>query len=88
MPHFNFVLNRNSFSIGFIVEGKTPAQKFYKNINNDPNLFLKALKRLANFEIELQNRVFIRPRKYDNQTVATLKCGKEITKNDVDYIIQ
>jgi len=88
VPHFNFVLNRNSFSIGFIVEGKTPAQKFYKNINNDPNLFLKALKRLANFEIELQNRVFIRPRKYDNQTVATLKCGKEITKNDVDYIIQ
>ena len=88
VPHFNFALNRNTFSIGFIVEGKTPAEKFYKNIEHNPNLFLKALNRLENFEIELQNRVFIRPRKYDNQTVATLKCGKEITKNDVDYIIK
>jgi len=49
VPHFNFVLNRNTFSIGFIVEGKVPADRFYKYVKADPGTLLKLLRNLTGF---------------------------------------
>lgn len=88
VPHFNFLINRNGFHIGFIVEGKNPATKFYKNIEANPKQFVAILKKLKGFNIQLQNRIYIRPRKYKNVAVATLRCGKDITDDDLNYIIQ
>ncbi|MFZ1519453.1 MAG: hypothetical protein WAU11_11790 [Ignavibacteriaceae bacterium] len=86
VPHFNFVLDRNSFSIGFIVEGKNPATKLYKLIEKDFKSFQNILSGLDNFNFELQKREELRIRVYKNTPVAKIKCGKEIKPNDVKYI--
>jgi len=86
VPHFNFVLDRNSFSIGFIVEGKNPATKLYKLIEKDFKSFQNILAGLDNFNFELQKREELRIRVYKNTPVAKIKCGKEIKPNDVKYI--
>jgi len=85
-PHFNFVLDRNSFSIGFIVEGKVPADRFYKYVKTRPETLLKLLSKLDEFHYELQKREYQRVRIYKNIPVATVKCGSEIIMDDVDYI--
>jgi len=86
VPHFNFVLSRNTFSIGFIVEGKVPADKFYRHINNHADSFLKLLNNLPEFHFELQERKYIRPRIYKNIQVSSIKCGKDIKLEDIEYI--
>lgn len=88
VPHYNFLINRIGFYIGFIVEGKVPATRFYKNIAANSKQFVSILKKLRGFNIQLQNRIYIRPRKYKNVAVAILKCGKDISKNDLNYIMQ
>jgi len=86
IPHFNFVLDRNAFSIGFIVEGKVPADSFYKYVKTRPETLLKLLSKLDEFHYELQKREYQRIRIYKNIPVATIKCGSEIIKDDIDYI--
>jgi len=86
VPHFNFVLNRNSFSIGFIVEGKNPANKFYKLIENDQTTFSKVLCKLDKFRYDIEHRVYQRPRFYKNHNVISIECGNEITVDDIYYI--
>lgn len=86
VPHFNFVLNRNTFSIGFIVEGKVPADRFYKYVKSKPGTLLKLLSKLPEFHYELQERVYQRIRVYKNSQVASVKCGSEIKSEDIDYI--
>ncbi len=86
VPHFNFVLDRNTFSIGFIVEGKTPAIQFYEYVNAKPDTLLELLSNLPGFHYELQKREYIRPRTYKNTQVALVKCGEDIKSDDVVYI--
>ncbi len=86
VPHFNFVLDRNTFSIGFIVEGKIPAKRFYKYVKAKPDILLELLSNLPGFHNELQKREFKRIRTYDNIPVASVKCGEDIQLDDVVFI--
>lgn len=86
VPHFNFVLDRNTFSIGFIVEGKIPAKRFYKYVKAKPDILLELLSNLPGFHYELQKREFKRIRTYDNIPVASVKCGEDIQLDDVVFI--
>lgn len=88
VPHFNFVLNRNTFSIGFIVEGKVPADRFYKYVNDEPGTVLKLLRNLPGFQYEIEKREYQRIRIYKSTRVASVKCGKDIKSNDIDYILR
>jgi hypothetical protein len=86
VPHFNFVLNRNTFSIGFIAEGKNPAKKLYKFIGENFVAFQKILTNLKEFDYELQKREKLRIRVYKNTQVAKIKCGEEIEQKEIEYI--
>lgn len=86
VPHFNFVLDRNTFSIGFIVEGKIPAKRFYKYVKAKPDTLLELLSNLPGFHYELQKRIFQKIRTYDNIKVASVKCGVDIKFDDVVFI--
>jgi len=88
VPHFNFVLDRNTFSIGFIVEGKVPANRFYKYVKAKPETLLKILNKLDEFDYELQKREFQRIRIYKNSQVASIKCDSEIIIDDIKYILK
>lgn len=86
IPHFNFVLDRNTFSIGFIVEGKAPADRFYKYVNAKPDTLLELLSKLPDFHYEIEKRIFRKIRIYDSTRVASVKCGADITFDDVVFI--
>lgn len=86
VPHFNFVLDRNTFSIGFIVEGKVPAGRFYKYVKSRPETLMKLLIKLDDFHYELQKREYQRIRVYKNSQVAKVKCGQDIKFDDITYI--
>jgi len=89
IPHYNFVLNRNRFSIGVIVEGKKPAKQLQKNIQSDVKSFYKILRQLDKYTFEVHHKVNInnQPRKFRHYSVASLKCGNEISLEDVYYLI-
>jgi hypothetical protein len=86
VPHFNFALNRNTFSIGFIVEGKVPANRFYKYIKANPKTLLKLLIDLPGFQYEIEKREYQRIRVYKSTRVASIKCGPDIKFDDIVYI--
>lgn len=88
VPHFNFVLNRNTFSIGFIVEGKVSADRFYKYVNSEPATLLKLLSNLSEFQYEIEKREYQRIRVYNSTRVASVKCGWDIKPNDISYILK
>jgi hypothetical protein len=86
VPHFNFVLDRNTFSIGFIVEGKVPAERFYKFVKAKPDTLLELLRDLPEFHYEIEKRIKEGIRNYPSTRVASVKCGDEIKIDDVVYI--
>lgn len=86
VPHFNFVLDRNTFSIGFIIEGKAPAKRFYKYVKAKPETLLELLRKLPEFHYEIEKRIFREIRIYDSIRVASVKCGEDIKFDDVVFI--
>jgi len=87
-PQFHFSLDRNCFRIGIMVEGKKPAKRMNKKIMTSPQSFYKIIKKLNGFVLEIKNKVNIDniPKKFKHYPVATIKLGKEIMMEDVDYI--
>lgn len=88
-PHYQFVLQRNRFQLGIMIEGKIPANKILNRIQTNTNEFCKILKGLDGFTFEIHKKVNIDnlPRKFKAYPVATLKLGEEITLDDVFYIM-
>lgn len=88
-PQFQFTLNRNSFQIGVMIEGISPARKLRENIKNDSEGFYKILRNLDGFIFEIHHKVNIDnlPKKFRHYPVATLRFGKEINKDDIPFIV-
>lgn len=89
-PHFSFSISSDEFSMGVLVEGKRPAYKMKKRIESERNRFLKILKNtnLEGFYLLIQKRVPIRPRKYDFLEVARIYLRRDISADDVEYVIK
>lgn len=90
-PHFSFSISSDKFSMRVLVEGKLPAYKMKKRIESERNTFLKILKNksLEGFYLLIQQKVSTGlPRKYDFFEVAKIYLRRDISVDDVEYIIK
>ncbi|MCK4642302.1 hypothetical protein KAU32_01570 [bacterium] len=87
-PHFSAWINSYEFEIGVQIEGKTPANKMKQYIGENKSEFLRILRRLEGFKIELNERVEIQPQVHNFRFVAKIQAGKHCTENDVNYLLE
>jgi hypothetical protein len=87
-PHFSAWINSYEFEIGVQIEGKTPAYKMKQYIGENKLGFLRILRRLEGFKIELNEKVEIHPKVHKFRFVAKIQAGKHCTENDVNYLLE
>ncbi len=88
-PHFNFIIDSDVFTIGIEIEGITPAKRMKKYILSDRKRFLRILRKLDGFTLILRKKVPTeRIRQYQYITVATIRLGKDVFPEDVEYLIK
>ena len=97
VPHFNFVINSNSFQIGVQIEGKNPTIRMKRNISANKEEFLEILRELDGFNLIIRRRWNVNnlPRVFDAERVLTIKLGRNkatkrenVTIHDVNYIVE
>ncbi len=88
-PHFNFIIDSDVFTMGIEIEGITPARRMRKYILSDKKKFLKILRKLDGFDLILRKRLPTeRIRQYQFINVLTIRLGKDVTYDDIEYLIK
>ncbi len=89
-PHFNFWINSDEFGMGIQIEGKKPADKIRNTLKSNPNKFLKISQKLSGFDLIIKKRINPKniPRAYYGEEIARIKLGKDISHDDIEYIIK
>ncbi len=86
-PHFTFELHPHEFRIEVNIEGIRPAKRMKRLIESDRDKFLSILKKLKGFNLYITKRFQIRVRKWDDTIKFRLSLGKDISSEDVEYIL-
>ena len=86
--HISVIITANILSIGIQIEGNRPTKLAIEKIKNNKEKFQKILKKLSDFEYVIRKRYQIQASNWDSDVVAQIALGKEITNDDLDYIVK
>ena len=86
--HISVIITANILSIGIQIEGNRPTKLAIEKIKNNKEKFQKILKKLFDFEYVIRKRYQIQASNWDSDVVAQIALGKEITNDDLDYIVK
>lgn len=87
IPHFNFIINADTFSIGIQIEGKAPTRRVFDKIKNEKENVLGMLNKLDGFVFIVNERVKRQIRVYNHIECARIFLNKKLTLSDINYIV-
>lgn len=88
VPHFNFAIDSDAFSLGIQIEGKKPTYKTLEKIELDMDRVLKMLRDLNGYVFMIKMREEISVQKWKSFDLARINLNKELATEDVQYIIK
>lgn len=88
IPHYNFILDSDAFSLAIQIEGVAPTRKVFKKIQNEKSRVLKMLQQLEGYVFIIRSRTELAPHKWQSKVLATISINKNMTMDDIEYIIK
>jgi uncharacterized protein YktB (UPF0637 family) len=86
--HISVIIYAYNLSIGIQIEGNKPSQIGIKKSKNNKEEFQKILTNLNDFNFVIRKRYQRQASIWDSDVVAQIVLGKEVTNNDLDYIVK
>ncbi|AQT68236.1 hypothetical protein STSP2_01392 [Anaerohalosphaera lusitana] len=86
VSHFRFAIDADAFSVGVLIGGKKPVDRFKQHTELSSDELQSILGKMDGFHLTLLERVQIRPRRFKGKEVAHILLGENICKYDIDYL--